>query len=144
MAGFQVSTYGRFWVSTEGYVRYVDDFLLFGDEKARLHGTRRAIEEFLGTLRLTLHPKKTRVFPVAAGVPFLGFVHEPHRVRLRRDGVRRFVRRMRRYQHTFAERALPASRLTASVQSWIAHACHGQTYRLRQALLARFVFSAAR
>ncbi|MBM3222078.1 MAG: RNA-dependent DNA polymerase, partial [Candidatus Rokubacteria bacterium] len=137
----------RFVVGTLGhdaYLRYVDDILLFGGEKAALHDARRRLEAFLAGLRLTLHPKKTRVFPVAAGVPFLGFVHQTHRVRLRRDGVRRFMRRMRRYQRAFAERALPAARVTASVQSWVAHASHGQTYRLREALLARFVFSAAR
>jgi retron-type reverse transcriptase len=125
------------------YVRYVDDFLLFADDKAALHEARRRIESFLPALRLALHPKKTRVLPVRAGVPFLGFVHTPARTRLRRDGVRRFVRRMRRYRRAFAEDALPLPRLTASVQSWIAHAAYGQTFRLRSALLADLAFSRA-
>jgi retron-type reverse transcriptase len=125
------------------YIRYVDDFLLFGDDKGALHDARRRVEAFLTTLRLTLHPKKTRVAPVKVGVPFLGFVHAPHATRLQRGGVRRFSRRMRRYQRVFAAGALPATRLTASVQAWVAHAAFGQTFRLRQALLSRFVFSAA-
>jgi retron-type reverse transcriptase len=125
----------------DAYVRYVDDFLLFGDEKQGLHEARRRINAFLPALRLTLHPRKTRVVPVATGVPFLGFVHTPSRVRLKREAARRFLRRMRRYRRVFAEGALPVTRLTASVQSWVAHASYGQTYRLRAALLRDLVFS---
>jgi hypothetical protein len=98
----------------DAYVRYVDDFLLFGDDPQALHAARRSIADFLAGLRLTLHPRKTRVFPVAAGVPFLGFVHTPGRVRLKRDATARFRRRMRRYREAFAARALPVERLSAS------------------------------
>ncbi|MBI2371374.1 MAG: hypothetical protein HYV08_14285 [Deltaproteobacteria bacterium] len=80
---------------------------------------------------------------MATGVPFLGFVFTPGRVRLKREPVRRFMRRMRRYQREFAEGALSVNRLTASVQSWVAHAAYGQTYRLRTALLSNLVFSRA-
>jgi retron-type reverse transcriptase len=124
----------------DAYVRYVDDFLLFGDDRGALHEAHRRVEAFLVALRLTLHPRKTRVFPVAAGVPFLGFLHMPGRVRIKRDAVGRFRRRMRRYRRAFAERALPVERLSASVRSWIAHARYGQTYRLRGALLSDLVF----
>jgi retron-type reverse transcriptase len=123
------------------YVRYVDDFLLFGDDKPALQEARRRIEAFLPALRLTLHPKKTRVFPVATGVPFLGFVHFSGRARLKREGARRFVRRMRRYRRAFAEGALSVERLSASVRSWIAHASYGQTYRLRAALMGELAFA---
>ena len=34
------------------YVRYVDDFLVFADDKRRLHEVRGEIEHFLETLRL--------------------------------------------------------------------------------------------
>jgi retron-type reverse transcriptase len=125
------------------YVRYVDDVLLFADDKGELHEARRRIEAFLATLRLALHPKKTRVAPVAVGVPFLGFVHHRRQIRLKRDAVKRFSRRMRRYQNAFAEQALPVARLTASVQSWVAHASYGHTFRLREALFSRLVFSGA-
>jgi len=117
------------------------DFLLFGNDPRTLWAAREQIATFLAALRLTLHPRKTRVLPVAAGVPFLGFVHTPGRVRIKRDAVSRFRRRMRRYRGAFAERALGANRLSASVQSWVAHAAYGQTYRLRRVLLSDLVFS---
>jgi retron-type reverse transcriptase len=134
----------RFVVRTLGwdaYVRYVDDFLLFGDDPRTLRAAREEIATFLATLRLTLHPRKTRVMPVAAGVPFLGFVHRPGRVRIKRDAITRFRRRMRRYRRAFSEGALGVDRLSASVRSWVAHAAYGQTYRLRSAILSDLAFS---
>lgn len=48
----------------DAYLRYVDDFVLFADRKDVLHNLRRQIHAFLPALRLTLHPRKTRVLPV--------------------------------------------------------------------------------
>jgi hypothetical protein len=39
------------------YVRYVDDFLLFGDSKIELQCARREIVRVLGGLRLDIHPQ---------------------------------------------------------------------------------------
>jgi len=121
----------------DAYVRYVDDFLLFGVTKEDLHGARERIEGCLATLRLTLHPRKTRVLPVRAGVPFLGFVVRPGNVRIKSDAVRRFVRRIRRQRRAGAGHAVPVARLSQSVRGWIAHARYGQTYRLRARLFRR-------
>jgi retron-type reverse transcriptase len=40
------------------YLRYVDDFALFGDDRFWLAEARKAIEEYLASLRLVIHPKK--------------------------------------------------------------------------------------
>jgi hypothetical protein len=123
----------------------VDDFLLFGDDKAALHCARQQIEDFLTGLQLALHPAKTRVFPVGRcavpGIRSRWPAGPAHAFGLEPEGVRRFGRRMRRYRRAFAEGALPVSRLTASVQSWVAHASYGQTFRLRTMLFSRMIFS---
>ncbi len=48
----------------KGYVRYVDDFLVFSNDKNHLADVREQISEFLVRLRLRLHPKKSVIFPV--------------------------------------------------------------------------------
>ena len=63
------------------YLRYVDDFLLFADDKATLHTWQTAVIERLACLRLTLHTPQ--VFPAAAGIPFLGFRVFPDHRRLK-------------------------------------------------------------
>jgi retron-type reverse transcriptase len=126
------------------YQRYNDDFLLFASAKATLHRWREEIIDFLQTLRLTLNENKAQVFPVKQGIPFLGWRLFPHHRRLRRENARHALRRLRRQQTEFARGELSQEKLTASVQAWLAHAAHGQTYRLRRRILSRFVFTPAR
>ena len=84
------------------YVRYVDDFLVFADDKRRLHEVRVGVERFLETLRLRIHRDKSVVFPCDQGIRFLGYrVFPTHRL-LAQENVRPFRRRMRWMQREFA------------------------------------------
>ncbi|MGH2486495.1 MAG: RNA-directed DNA polymerase, partial [Ktedonobacterales bacterium] len=120
-----------------GYVRYVDDFLLFAPDKPSLHTWRRAVIDYLATLRLSLHEPEAAVFPVATGIPFLGFrIYPDHRRLRRRNGVA-FARRFRALAAQVSAGTVPVERLTTAVQGWVAHAAHADTYRLRASLLRR-------
>lgn len=117
------------------YVRYVDDFLLFADDKATLHHWKREIIAFLAAkLRLTLHERESTVFPVATGIPFLGFrVYPGHRRLRRRNGVA-FARRLRGMRAAYQSGTLSSAEMTVRIRSWVAHVAHGDTWRLRQSL----------
>ena len=112
----------------KGYVRYVDDFLLFAEDKAALHRLAERCGDKLASLRLPLHPRKTRIYPVTEGIPFLGFRVWPSHRRLLPGSVKRARRRLARLE-TLAD-GVP------SIRAWIAHAAHGNTYGLRRTLLA--------
>jgi retron-type reverse transcriptase len=72
-----------------GYVRYVDDFLVFADDKKQLADVQRRIAEFLTRLRLRLHPTKNVVFPVRQGIGSLGYrVFPMHRPPAPKNGWR--------------------------------------------------------
>lgn len=117
------------------YLRYMDDFVLFCDDKARLRVWKDAIRSFLETeLRLVLHPRKSVIFPVTEGLDFCGFRIYPTHRRLRRSSVRRFIRRFRRQRQAYKRGELTLDDVSTSVRSWIAHAAHGDTWRLRQRL----------
>ncbi len=122
------------------YVRYVDDFLLFGDSKDRLNGMRGQIESFLFGLRLTIHRGKSRVYRPQDGVTFLGWRLFPDRARLVRGNVVRFRRRMRSLQDACAGGRLDLGEVRERVRAWIAHAAHGETWKLRSQLLGQFAF----
>lgn len=118
------------------YLRYVDDFLLFADDKRQLWQWKRALGEHLAGLRLTLHQRESTVYPVAGGIPFLGFrVYPDHRRLKRRNGVA-FARRLRVAYRAVAAGELTYEELRRRVQGWIAHARHGDTHGLRRSLLA--------
>jgi RNA-directed DNA polymerase len=113
------------------YVRYVDDFLLFADDKRALWVWKQRIAEFLQSLRLVMHPHKTVVYPVVESIPFLGWrIYLTHR-RLKRDNVCAFAHRFRKQVSAYQRGELSFADLTTSTRAWIAHAEHGDTYRLR-------------
>jgi retron-type reverse transcriptase len=118
-----------------GYVRYVDDFLLFDQDKRRLHEVHSIIGDFLAQLRLRLHPRKCFVTPVTSGFTFLGYRIFPTHRRLDADNVRRFKRRLRQYHQAVAEGHLSDRQRRDCVGSWIAHARHADTVRLRTRIL---------
>lgn len=122
------------------YLRYCDDFVLFGNDKRELQQAKDAISRFLEDLRLCLHPKKTGVFPVRVGTPFLGYRIYPTHIRINKENVRRFVRRMRRLQSNYNQGRIALRDIQASVQAWVAHASHADSYRLREAILEPLVF----
>jgi retron-type reverse transcriptase len=123
------------------HVRYCDDMLIFAHTRSALHQAREALAARLGDLRLRLHPKKTRIFQCREGVEFVGYRLFPDYRRLRRSNVQRFVQRLRRQQQAYRAGHLSADRLQASIKSWIAHAKHADTYRLRGRLLYRHSFT---
>ncbi len=118
----------------KGYVRYVDDLLLFADHKATLWAWREAIVERLADLRLTIHPG-AHPRPVTEGFPFLGFVVFPTHRRLKRRKVVHYRRRLKRLLRAYHDGSLPADRVTASILGWINHARYGDTWGLRRAVL---------
>lgn len=118
------------------YLRYVDDLLLFAADKPTLHRWQQEIQTFLQSLRLTIHARKSRVYPVTAGIPFLGFIVYPDHRRLRRSAGLAFARRFRRRVQAYAAGRLSRERLHCSVQGWLGHVRHGDTYGLRRAILS--------
>jgi RNA-directed DNA polymerase len=117
------------------YLRYVDDFLLFGDDKRVLLDWRAAIIEKMAALRLTLHEERAQVFPTETGIPFLGFrVYPDHRLVKRRKVVH-FRRKLRRQLEEYSTGGVSISKLNASIQGWVNHVRYGDTWGLRKAVL---------
>ncbi len=120
------------------YVRYMDDFVILDKSKQRLHEIKREITEFLGSLRLELHPKKARIFPVDMGVDFLGYVVFPTYRRLRKANVKKFTKKLKKLKAMYEKGS--SERVFMSVNSWIAHAKHADTYGLRRKILGENPF----
>ena len=82
-------------------------------------------------LRLQIHQDKSVVFPCDQGIRFLGYrVFPTHRL-LVQENVRRFRRRMRWMQREFAAGRIGFDAIRPRIMSWIGHARHANTYRLR-------------
>lgn len=124
------------------YLRYMDDIALFSDDKRQLHAWKADIREFLACrLRLTLHPKKSLVFPTHLGMDFCGFILFDDRRRIRRSSIRRFLRRFKHQRLAYRRGELSLEKMSESVRCWVAHAAHGDTWRLRSRLLRELPIS---
>ena len=122
------------------YLRYVDDFSLFADDRVFLAKARLAIEDYLATLRLKIHPIKSQLFEARLGANFVGFRVLPDRIRLRNDNLMRARTRLKRLQAASAKDHVSIARVTQSVRSWAAHLKHGDTGYLREDIFNHLVF----
>ncbi|MGC9948509.1 MAG: reverse transcriptase/maturase family protein [Bryobacteraceae bacterium] len=125
------------------YLRYVDDFAIFGDDKAELARMRRAIVARLEQLRLELHEGKSRVYRCADGVTFLGWRLFPGRARLPRRNVVRMRRRLRAIRERFHRAELDLADVRRRISAWLGHAAFGDTWKLRRKLFAGFILVGA-
>lgn len=120
------------------YIRYMDDFVIVHQDKQQLHHWRSRIEAFLwNSLRLSTN-RKTQVFQICASrgraLDFLGYrIYPTHRL-LRKNSVQRIRYKLRKMRSgIIAGRCRPAD-YWPTIQSWLAHAEHANTFRLRCSL----------
>lgn len=111
------------------YIRYCDDFCLFGNDVGELDECRKQIELFL-ECRLALSFSRANINCVSHGVCFIGYRHFPDFVLLRKSGMRRIRRRiMNIIQHDDSSELAYAQ--MCSAHGWLKWAC---TYNLRRSI----------
>ncbi len=123
-------------LKVHAYLRYVDDFVLFSNDKDRLHAWQSAIIAFLASLRLTIHENRAHVQSCKYGIPFLGFIVFPDHRRLKPAKGHAFQRRLRRLAAACRSGTLEWQDLSIRVAAWTAHLNHGDTCGLRRSILS--------
>lgn len=125
-------------LGSRGYVRYMDDFILFSNDKKELGNNLEKINEFVTEkLKMNLKEKITQIAPVTEGLPFLG--HRIHRnlIRIQRPNLVRFRKKIHKMKRLYAVGEMKEEDLINSVRSMIAHASHGNTKELRRSIIFR-------
>lgn len=117
------------------YIRYVDDFFLFGEDKETLAEARARIVSFLCTFRLSIHPGKSRIYRVADGVTMLGWRLYPHDLRLNRGNLVRARRRMAELGRGYAAGKMSMEDVKVRVMAWLGHARFGNTEGICRSVL---------
>jgi hypothetical protein len=119
------------------YVRYCDDFLVFGDDAARLWQVQQGIVRVLAGLRLSLHERKGGVHATRGVMPFLGFTIRQGQCRMQRLGVVRATRRLRRSVQAARCGELARPVLLSRLAAWMGHAQHASSPRVVTGVLER-------
>lgn len=126
------------------YIRYVDDLVVFDNEKIRLWQVKDQIKKFLLKDRLKVHIAKTFVAPVAIGIDYLGYKVFPTHRRMRKDTSMRFICNLQKMKRFYRLGLIGWDKINASVQSWLGHAKHADTYGLRRSIFRRVTFTRGR
>ena len=116
------------------YLRYVDDFLILHRSKETLEDCKEKIEKYIKSLRLELHPDKSKIFPLYHGVNFLGFKIFYFYKRARKRNVNHFKSRLEVLKGSYKNGDIPKDKFISRVEGWFAYIIWGDTYRLRKKL----------
>jgi hypothetical protein len=101
-----------------GYVRYMDDLVVWSDRKAWLWALADDLNDRLAATRsLKLKHERTVVAPCRVGVPFLGYRVFPRLIRHQGKRARRRRRLLRRREEAFCRGELSEQELAACVRS---------------------------
>ena len=115
------------------YVRYMDDFIFFSNDKSTLHALREKMSAFLDVnLKLELKERATYIAPISQGIPFLGFSIYPGIIRLKRETKARFRRNYNRMKKKYSTGQIGEEPFLRSVHSMIGHITHADTLCLRR------------
>jgi RNA-directed DNA polymerase len=126
----------------KGYVRYMDDFLLFSNEKEQLRQWGSAVKMHVDDLRLEIHPDKYRLLRCDLGVDFCGFVvFNNNRIRIRTATVRRFHRRYKHNLEALKNCRINLETMSLSVNAWLGHVKHAQSGQLQRLILGNTIYS---
>ena len=108
-----------------GYVRYMDDWVIFGDEQKGLSDCVSRIESFLDNrLKLRLKSSATWLNRSSHGLSFLGMRVFPHFIRTQPRARRRSLRCMDRRIREWVLGDLPEARMSHSLDSIVGHLRH--------------------
>lgn len=124
----------------KSYLRYVDDLFLLHNRKQVLWQTKQAIDDYLASLMLLIHPKKVQLRQVTEGLDVLGYRVYPFKRQLRNDNGFRFWRKLRKFAKKYQYGKIMLSDIRPSVMAWIGHARHGRTQKLRKVIFSSVIF----
>lgn len=121
-------------LSIKAYVRFMDDMVLWSQDKQALLAARAALTHFVEEkLRCSLKPvqlNRTRL-----GLPFLGYRVHPHYVRLLQKSKARFIRKMQRIYRYKAEGHWSEEACQGRVLPLIAFTRHADAISFRKSVL---------
>ncbi|WP_302736454.1 reverse transcriptase/maturase family protein [uncultured Desulfovibrio sp.] len=123
------------------YVRYMDDFIILGQNKRDLHEILARVHDFLGErLELTLNPK-TSIFPVSHGVDFSGYRHWTSHILPRKRNTGRARRQFRKMALNYALGKIDLEYIRPRVASFCGQMKHCDAYRTTESVLSELVLS---
>lgn len=138
-ANYYLCSFDHFIKDTKcsrNYLRYMDDMLLFSNNKYELDNTRAEAAEHLQNLRLHIHPDKNRIFQTKYGLNFLGFRLINNRIRLQNRNLVRFKRKLK----GFSEKEVSLDKILLSFNGHLGYFNSGHCRKIVSRVLKEYEF----
>ena len=123
------------------YVRYMDDFVLIGPNKAWCRTALEQIDAFVrASLQLSLNPK-TGIWPISKGIDFVGYRHWTDHTLPRKRTVKRARKTFKTFPGLYAAGKIDLDYVTARVVSFTGYMKHCAGRETLRHILARLVLT---
>ena len=100
---------------------------------------KASIDYFLNeTLKIELHPEKTKIVSITRGVTLLGFRVFYNRRLLKKSNSRRILKRINKLKRSYDKGEISMETANHSLDGWLAYAEFADSYNLRMRAIARF------
>jgi len=119
------------------YIRYVDDFVILHKSKEILESYRTQINEFLKTIKLELHPQKSKVIPLHKGVNLLGFKIFYKYKLPKKSNIERMEHKINSFISMYREGIMNKEEILEKINGWEAYAIHADTFNIRRRMMKR-------
>lgn len=122
------------------YLRFMDDFVLLVENKDIAKKIFNEIEIFLkDALKLEIN-KKSRYYPSAMGVDFCGYrVFHTHKL-VRNRSKKQMRKRIKIWNILYKKKKLNMYKVEMSLNSWLAHIKHANSYNLYNSYINKIEF----
>jgi retron-type reverse transcriptase len=120
------------------YIRYVDDFVILHKSKEKLVLWKWLINNFLKSIKLELHPEKSRIIPLHKGIKFLGFRVFYHYKIPKKGNLIKIEKRIKELKEAFQKNLIGKDKLNDVLNGWNSYLLLGNTYRLRKNIKKEF------
>ncbi len=128
-------------LGAKGYIRYMDDFVLFHSRQEALKAWHKEIKQYLGEhLHLILNDKACVMNHYEHGLGFLGRRIYRSYIRIKPENLRRLTRRLRNRWRAWQAGECGEEAWMATLNSYWAYLAYFPSYRLRQRLLQDLAF----
>lgn len=122
-------------LKVKGYIRYVDDFLLFGGSKSVLWELKKEVENFLSNYRLKFKSDGVTLYQIEKGVPFLGYTILPSAILVKREAILRFRRKVKIVRTLWRRKKIDLERVRCFLFGTMGHFAQANSYNLRCKLM---------
>jgi len=121
------------------YIRYVDDFVILGNNKWNLEACKSEINNFLkASLKIELHPDKSKISLVMQGTTFLGFKIFYYHKLLKKSNIRKFRINLSQLCAKYYSKLVSYDAIYDFIEGWLSYSRWASTFIMRKNILSIF------